>query len=296
MDIKKIRAFLAIIGLSTIAISIDGCSEEKEPSANFKEVIDDYSKDTCLDELILRKENIELFKNIIKLDKYLSLSEKLHDLDLEDETTELESNGNLETLSVSQIKEAIKSLDKLAEKKDIISKDSNQYYLTLLTLKYNEELINKWIYYNGYDVAANFGLLEVKSKIVDACKLDSSEYSSFKVLPAKKPEDDLDIIYVNDETKKTYKINLEEFNLFEGESSMSKMISCIYDCQHSEKNKEPETEKLDYNSSRNEMLSKSLDTFKRGIYAKYKMKEENLEQTNDNTEIDKAYEKLLKKK
>ena len=41
MDIKKIRAFLAIIGLSTIAISIDGCSEEKEPSANFKEVIDD---------------------------------------------------------------------------------------------------------------------------------------------------------------------------------------------------------------------------------------------------------------
>lgn len=293
MKNKDLKALLLALGISASSMLLTGCNE-KENSVLFNLILDDVKDSTCTDEILNLDENKEVLTDFYILDRYLTLSEKLHSLELEEVVTKDKLNPNLEVLSIDDI-------EKLISKIECESPEEDQYKSDAELLLVNEGFVNEMIYKYGNSTTLKMASLVSKAKIVDALGLDFNEYKNVSILENIEDYNRMHrvkIKYLNESGNSLYyKLELTpSFEIFVEENYISKCIH-IVDINRTTEKKEPTKNKynlVEYNSSINDELYEKCETIKQALCCDYEVENDKIVQLNDNKETRNIYKEKVK--
>ena len=295
MKQRDLRAIMLAIGLATASCSLNGCSKE-ENEIFFNEVLDDVSDNTCVDEILESEEHSYLLKEFYTLEKYLTFSETLHELNLEEKIDNLTEEKNNKENSIDEIETSIKEFKELEEFKDD-SELNGKYNKKLQELIYIEGSINQWIKEKGYRTIYSIGKLITKSKLVDIEDLDINEYINFVI--CKNPNtnsnnepENITITYINEEKNKKYNLELDNTSIFGGDSMLLNVVNDVYNSEKTMKNIKTEKNKYNlevYNEDRNIKLREMIENIKLVMYSTYEEKDHRVYQLEFNSKIKEKY-------
>ena len=226
-----------------------------EISITLKESIEANKNEICFDELL--EENINLADRMIALENYLDYSKKLSDLKISD-YTEVVTKAVTEEDIMNQFDSYYQEYVELSKtiNKKILSPDTLRLYELVSILKGYEIAINSKITNSGYDITADYGILLLKSILLDASDLDQ-EYIDNITIPGE--TENHRIIYLDPISNQKFTIDM---------SSISFASDILTDIYHSQRNVRSTFGKSD-TEIRNDLL-KIVNNFKVAQYLTFK--------------------------
>ena len=288
---NELKAIMLALGISASSLALTGCGSEKEDTIMFKTILEDCKDSTSTDEILSLEENKRLVDDFYTLDKYLSLSEKLHSLDLESVVTKGKLDSTIGLLSIDDLQQRIIEL----ECKERID---GQYKNDAEVLLVNEGHINKWLAENGSSTTLKMAALVAKAKILDALGLPMEEYKRINIL--ENPEDYyrifslVEVKYTNSNNNEYYYALGYDDN--GNENLISNCIRIVDENRKKEKEKPTKNKYgfVAYDNSRNEKLYEDSQIIKQVMYATYRVEDDSIEQEVDNAAVEKNYKEKVK--
>ena len=296
MKKKDLKAILLAIALTSASFSLTGCCED-EMEVSLNDVLDDVSDNTCTDEILKSEEHSYLLDYFYTLEKYLTFSETLHSLDLDEKIDTLTYKMDNKEISIEEIEKSIKEFEDLEELKDEDEELKNKYNQKLQELICIEGIVNEWIKEKGYSAIYSVGKLIVKGKMADTEGLNEDEYSNFNICKnpntsANYEPENVDVVYINQEQNITHKVKLKDISIFGGNSNLTNLVNSIYDSEIFMENTETEKNKYNleiYNEKRNIELKGMIENIKLALYSTYEEKDYGVYQIESNDEVKKLY-------
>lgn len=296
MKKRDLKAILLAIALTSASFSLTGCCED-EMEVSLNDVLDDVSDNTCTDEILKSEEHSYLLDYFYTLEKYLTFSETLHSLDLDEKIDTLTYKMDNKEISIEEIEKSIKEFEDLEELKDEDEELKNKYNQKLQELICIEGIVNEWIKEKGYSEIYSVGKLIVKGKMVDTEGLIEDEYSNFNICKnpntsANYEPENVDVVYINQEQNITHKVKLKDISIFGGNSNLTNLVNSIYDSEIFMENTETEKNKYNleiYNEKRNIELKGMIENIKLALYSTYEEKDYGVYQIESNDEVKKLY-------
>ena len=296
MKKRDLKAILLAIALTSASFSLTGCCED-EMEVSLNDVLDDVSDNTCTDEILKSEEHSYLLDYFYTLEKYLTFSETLHSLDLDEKIDTLTYKMDNKEISIEEIEKSIKEFEDLEELKDEGEELKNKYNQKLQELICIEGIVNEWIKEKGYSAIYSVGKLIVKGKMVDTEGLIEDEYSNFNIcknpnISANYEPENVDVVYINQEQNITHKVKLKDISIFGGNSNLTNLVNSIYDSEIFMENTETEKNKYNleiYNEKRNIELKGMIENIKLALYSTYEEKDYGVYQIESNDEVKKLY-------
>lgn len=244
--------------LSAVGIVSALESSHVEEETSFVEILEENKDNTCLDE-ILEEEEIDI-ERVDLINKYISLSEKLNTVNLDDVTL----NGQ-ELLSPYEISIMMDAYTNINGK--MSSEDREKLKVELSV---QEKLVNSYIR-DSYDFMKDVSLLTSKAKILDSKGLDESSLSD--VVIGGRQDNFFAKLDYRDQGK------LNHINVFTDDKGLGRLVNSIHNMQNSgnssfnaQYNSDAPTENdYKYNSARNNYISSAIDDVKFVVDLDYKM-------------------------
>lgn len=300
--VSKLKVYLALLGISASSLLLTGCAEKDYPATVlFHSVLDDTEDSTLLDEILYEEENQELSANIYLLEKYLSFSEKLNLLELE-ELSDEDRKNEYSILSKEDMEKYIRKFE------SIIPSDK-EYKEMKKILKYNEEKINEWLHQNGLSVIAKAASLVGKAKVVDSLELDITDYERISLLEnpddydtsgeclkvkySRLQGDEYSYKLQKSDTYDAY-ISRNDFDLAIKENKLAQLIHVVDECKRLSPNYLKEEDSSLYSEDLNEKLNLFLGIIRSSMYAQFYEEDGFILQYPENDEVNAIYEEKIK--
>lgn len=209
------------------------------------------ANEISFDEIL--EDNLGLVEEITLLEKYLDMSKKFEDLKLSnynDVVTESVTKENiLDTFNV-YYEEYLELNDKVNKK--VLSADTLRLFELVSILKGYESEVNSRITKSDYTIVANYGILLIKSILLDASGLG---YENIENVRIPYESTDQHIIYTDPVSNQQFVTNVAHFSI------VRNLLESVYSSQKSAKS----TEEKDSSTIRND-LTKILNYYKVAQY------------------------------
>lgn len=261
---KKLKKYILTITTLSTLITMSGCNNKKDlEEKTITQVIEEKQDNTYLDE-IMEEKNIT-FNEVDTLISYINLSKKLHKMEFYRGEIDEEKLKEMKLYSPEEIEQLITDYKEQQKNSTNIDVELD----TIKNLNYQEALINKYIYEQGYKITETLFIVIGKSKIIDATMLSEKDYNDITILGS-------DYSNVNNPSSELFvgfKVNDEIIKAKHGDF-MYDFANRLYYHQDNCNSNIPFKERIKYNEDRNKYLLESINMAKDMIKADVKLEED----------------------
>ena len=244
-EIKKLRNLSVALGLCA-TMMVSGCAKSNTNSFN-DTMYGRYSK-TCFDELV----GSGCFDLIDELEKYISISNRLHRMSLKDNTS---INDYIDSKLLPA--DDILYLIECYEDKDYhdVSKDEIRCQLYV-----QNKHVNSYIHDHGYSIMANATLFGLKARVADAAGLSSDEAYLLSVMDQSTFEELTDFAFS--------KVYIGDYDIGRCSDYLD-LARSIYDMQNNDTAVSNSNDRVVYNSDRNKLIMNAINNLKKCLNNDY---------------------------
>lgn len=193
-----------------------------------KEVITLVSENSVADEVI----SSETISSLDEVSAKVELSERLHNLNLEQHIGGLVKLDMPETYNVDEVNEMIDVFEELYEndkvRNEVLSKESREFTELALRLEAYERCVNGSLSNDAYKDLVAYAIPEVKAEVADACGFVADEVSNMKIGAG---ENSYVITFTDPNTGKAYNVKAARSNPFTSTGYIYDVIDNIYTWQ-----------------------------------------------------------------
>lgn len=242
--IRRLKYYSAVITLCT-SMSVTGCSKS---DTSFNTTMYGVYDNTCFDELV----GEDFIKEIVSLEEYVNISDKLSTLGLTDNTNS-KDYSNLELLNYNTLKILIEDFEN--KNFENISYDDLNAKLYV-----QRKLVDEYLYNNGYSIMAYASLNCVKARVADTVGMSLNEAKNLTIMDKESYDIATSALFSS--------ILIDGYDV--SKSNIPDLMESIYNMQHNENNIS-KSERVTYNKDRNKFLKKALDNLKTCLSSEYRV-------------------------
>lgn len=248
---------LVAIGVSGTLVYLNVDNQTPNFTQSATTIVNSVESASVIDDVISEA----TIADLDELSAKVELSEKLHNLELENYIGGLAKLEMPESYTVEEVTDMIEVFNALREeekvKNGVLSSEDRKFTQLALTLEAYERKVNGSLTNDAYKTLVNYGIPAVKSKVLDACGFDASEVSSLRIGSGNKAY----VVTFNDpKTGKEYNVEAEKGNNFTSKGYVSEVISQIYDWQT--KAQQAQDTGTSYDGRRNEDILEGINSLK----------------------------------
>ncbi len=173
--------------------------------------------ETLLDELLSTDKYSTLLNQVIQLEAYLEISNKLADLNLSSYTeavAEVTESDNFDAdlhAKYDEFIELVQSIDS-----DVLSQEALRLHQLAAELNGYKQIIDSKITVDGYNTLANYGILVAKTAVLDASGIGYENIDNLRIPHEADNEEDTVIIYTDPNTGKKFRIKIANNSIIRG--------------------------------------------------------------------------------
>ena len=195
------------------------------------QILEAKADTTTLDEIIEMKDYTAV-TDLDEVVEIVELSERLHDLDLENVTEGLNKYEMPQTYDIDEVNGLIDRYNAYLENEKVengvLCREDREFTQLALILEAYERSVNNSLNNDIYYELSNYGILCVKSKVLDACFFAPEEVDNMRIGSGRNAY----IIAFNDtQTGKCYNVTAYQGTEFSTAGYVHETIDAIYDWQ-----------------------------------------------------------------